>query len=277
MAKKVIQVFTKNNVYQHIEVLKNNKKKRSKNNEFFVEGAKSISAAIENNWEIVSLIYSNERKLSKWATDMLETSSAPEHIELPYELMVELSDKNDDYSELLAVVKIPEDNLSRIKVKRNSLIVVIDRPSNHGNLGTILRSCEGLAIDGVILSGHAVDLYDVKTIRASLGTLFRVPVVRVDSPKQVGEWLDKTMGEFSDLQIIGSTSATEKMIDDVDFLKPSVLLIGNETSGLSHKFKEMCNVMVKIPMYGKITSFNVACATSMMLYEADRQKRHRKG
>lgn len=273
MKAKLIKIYSMNNVYQHIEVIKNNRKKRHKNQEFFVEGAKSIASAIENDWVIQSLIYSNERKLSEWATGILDTDVAKEHIEMPLDLMTALSDKNEDYSELLAIVKMPEDNLDRIKIKQDSLVVVIDRPSNHGNLGTILRSCEGLAIDGVVISGHAVDLYDVKTIRASLGTLFSVPVVRIESATQLSNWVDELMKEHEDLQIIGSTSATDMMIDDVDFLKPSLLLIGNETNGLSHKFKETCNVMVKIPMYGNITSFNVACATSMMLYEANRQKR----
>lgn len=273
MQSKIVKVYSKNNVFQHIEVIKNNRKKRSKNNEFFVEGAKSITNAIDNNWTIKSLIYSTDRKMTGWGEEILMKSNAEKHIELPIELMLELSDKNEDYSEILAVVAIPEDNLDRIKVSRDSMIVVIDRPSNYGNLGTLLRSCEGLDVDGVIISGHAVDLYDVKTIRASLGTLFSIPVVRVESYKQVESWISENKNEYPNLQVVGTTSATEKMIDDADFLNPTVLLIGNETKGLSHRYIEMCDIMVKIPMFGKITSFNVSCAASIMLYEANRQKR----
>ena len=152
-------------------------------------------------------------------------------------------------------------------------ILIVDNVRSLHNIGAFFRTCEGLGVDGVIISGHAVDLYDVKTIRASLGTLFSIPVVRVDSHKEVKVWIEKQKNVHSNLQVVGSTSATEKMIDDADFLNPTVLLVGNETKGLSHKYVEMCDVMVKIPMYGKITSFNVACAASIMLYEANRQKR----
>jgi TrmH family RNA methyltransferase len=64
------------------------------------------------------------------------------------------------------------------------------------------------------------------------------------------------------------------MVDEADFSRPTALLIGNETLGLSRNYRDLCDVMIKIPMYGRITSFNVACAASMMLYEIDRQKRH---
>ena len=85
--------------------------------------------------------------------------------------MEKLSDKEEDISELIAVVSIPEDDLSRIKIKDNMLVVIFDRPSSHGNFGTLIRSCEALKVDGVIVTGHSIDIYDPKTIRASIGAL----------------------------------------------------------------------------------------------------------
>jgi TrmH family RNA methyltransferase len=270
---KKIHVGKKNNVYQHIEVIKNNRKKRSRDGEFFIEGAKSINNAVENNWSIRSLIYSETEKLSEWGQEILKYKNVEEHIILTPELMRDLSDKNEDYSEILALAYIPDDDLNRIQVKKDTTVIVIDRPSNHGNLGTILRSCEVFNVDGVIISGHAVDLYDVKTIRSSLGTLFNVPVVRVSSYKEVEKWIHEKKSKEPLLQVIGTTSQTELIIDDVDMVRPTILMIGNETRGLSHNYKTMCDVMTRIPMYGKITSYNVACATSMMLYEINRQRR----
>ncbi|MCK8061287.1 MULTISPECIES: RNA methyltransferase [unclassified Fusibacter] len=273
MKPQTVKIHTKNNDYQHIEVIKNNRKKRSKYGEFFVEGAKSINNIVANGWKINAFIYAMEQPLSDWAKDILATSKATIHYELKHELMLDLSDKNEDYSEILALVEIPQDSYDRIPLKKDALIVLFDRPSNHGNLGTLLRSCEGLGVDGVILSGHGVDLYDVKTIRASLGTMFSVPVVRASSFQEVHEWIDNVKEQLQDFQVVGSTSATDMMVDDAIFTHPTMLLVGNETLGLSHNFTELCDVMVKIPMYGRITSFNVACAASMMLYEIDRQRR----
>ncbi|WP_105613994.1 TrmH family RNA methyltransferase [Vallitalea okinawensis] len=273
MKPKIIKVYNKNNEYQHIQVLKRNRKKRSKFNEFFVEGAKSITYAVQNNWKILSFIYCTETELSLWAKNILNNSTAEKHIELSAQLMTDLSDKDEDVSEILAIVSIPENNLERIKLYDNPLIVIFDRPSNHGNLGTLIRSCEALNVDGLIITGHAVDLYDVKTIRASLGTFFSIPIIRLDSHKEVSNWLEKIKEEYNNFQIIGSTSQTETSIEKADFSRPTALLIGNETKGLSFKYKEMCDALVKIPMYGEITSFNVSCAASIMLYEIDRQRR----
>ena len=273
MKPQTIRIHSKNNDFQHIEVLKNNRKKRSKNNAFFVEGAKAINNAVANGWVIESLIYAFETELSAWAKDILLTSRALKHIEMPQVLMNDLSDKESDLSELLAVVKMADDALNRIKISHDSLIIVIDRSSNHGNLGTIIRTCEGLGVDGIVLSGHSVDLYDVRTIRASLGALFSVPVVRVGASSELDHWFSDIKDEYPDFQIVGSTAATEMMVDEANFKNPTALLIGNETHGLGKKFKEGCDVMVKIPMYGRSTSYNVACATAMMLYEADRQRR----
>lgn len=272
---KVIKINKKNNDFQHIEVIKNNRKKRSKCNEFFVEGAKSINNLHEHGWNIKSLIYSQDKNLTAWGRKIVKYSNASTHIELPLSLMKDLSDKNEDCSELLAIVEAPKDDFKRIPRTENPLYVVIDRPSNHGNLGTILRSCEGMGVHGVIITGHAVDLYDVHTIRASLGTMFSVPVIRVDSPKKVGVWLQTLKNQYSNLQVLGTTSKTDMIIDQAPLTNPTVILIGNETNGLSHSYIEMCDVMVKIPMYGSITSYNVACATSMILYEINRQRRNK--
>lgn len=269
---KVIKVTNKNNEFQRIEVLKRNRKKRSKYGEFFVEGAKNISSAVNNGWSIRSFIYSYEAELSGWANDILKYSNVDYNIEVSNELMQELSDKEEG-SEILAIVKCPENNLKRLTVHDDLLVVVFDRPSSYGNLGTLIRTCEALKVDGIIITGHSVDLYDTRTIRASLGTFFSIPIITLASPEEVNDWFKSIKSEINDFQVVGSTSQTEVSIDRVDFKKPTALLVGNETVGLSYKYKNMSNELVKIPMYGNITSFNVSCAASIIIYEIDRQRR----
>lgn len=270
---KVKKIYSENSEFQLIEVLKRNREKRNKLKEFFIEGVKSINYAIENNWHINSFIYSNEKPLSEWANNVLKNSNADIHIELPPKLMDKLSDKDEDYSEIVAVAKMPDNDLSRIKIRSDMLVVVFDRPSSHGNLGTLIRSCEALRVDGLIITGHAVDLYDPKTIRASMGTFFAIPTIRLESHNELLPWINDIRNQFNNFRVIGSTSKAQVLIEEVDLTNPMLLLIGNETYGLSNNYKEICDELVKIPMYGKITSFNVACASSIMLYEIDKQRR----
>ncbi|HEY8344646.1 MAG TPA: TrmH family RNA methyltransferase [Bacillota bacterium] len=273
MSPKVKRIVNENNDFQRVEVIKRNREKRTKYQEFFVEGVKSIDYAIEYNWKIRSFLYSTERPLSDWARGILAHSTADSHLELPLKLMEKLSDKEEEPSELMAVVRMAENDLARIKVKEDLLVVVFDRPSSPGNLGTLIRSCEALKVDGLIITGHAVDLYDPKTIRASMGTFFAVPTIRLPSHHELTPWFTQLRKEFADFQIIGSTAKADHLVEEVDFTRPTILLIGNETFGLSNSYKEICDDFCRIPMYGKITSFNVSCAASIILYEIDRQRR----
>jgi len=144
---------------------------------------------------------------------------------------------------------------------------------SHGNLGTIIRSCEALNVDGVIVTGHGVDIYDTKTIRASMGTFFSLPIIRLQSHNDLIPWFKNIKRSFKNFKVIGSTSKANEFIMESDLNNPMALLIGNETYGLSDNYKAICDTFIKIPMYGKITSYNVACAASIMLYEISRQRK----
>ncbi|MFA5797337.1 MAG: TrmH family RNA methyltransferase [Candidatus Woesearchaeota archaeon] len=268
-----IKVYSENNDFQHLEVLKKNRVKRTQFGEFFVEGVKPIELLIKNRWNILAFAYAPE-KLSDWAKNILQNSTAKKHFELPLTLMEKLSDK-EDFSELIAIVEIPKDDLSRIKIKDKLLLVVFDRASSPGNLGTIIRSCDSLGVDGLIVTGHSTDIYDSKTIHASVGTVFSLPVIRLSSDKEVLIYikdLEKTIGQ---IQIVGTSAKAQKEIHSHDFRVPTVLLIGNETHGLSSNYKSMSVVLVNIPMDGSASSLNVANAASIILYEIQRQRKNK--
>jgi TrmH family RNA methyltransferase len=274
MKPKIKKILTENNDFQHIEVLKRNREKRNKYNEFFVEGVKSINSAIQYNWNIKTYVYSREKPLSQWAVNVLSNSKAELHLELPLKLMKKLSDKEEEYSEILAVIGMPENDLSIIKIKEDMLVVVFDRPSSHGNLGALIRSCEALNVDGLIITGHAIDLYDTKTIRSSMGTFFSIPIIRLQSHNDLIPWCSNIKRNLNDFKVIGSTSKTNKFVMDANLINPMALLIGNETHGLSNNYKAICDTLIKIPMGGNITSFNVACAASIIMYEITRQRQN---
>lgn len=269
MQTKIIKIYSENNYFQHAEVLKRNRVKRFQNQEFFVEGVKGINLALENKWEITAFLYAFDKKLSDWAEGILAQHIANEHISMPSALMEKLSEK-EETSELLAIVKMRDPGLESVKLKKDLLVVVLDRISSPGNLGTILRSCSSFKVDAVVMTGHSVDLYDPKTIQASVGTIFSLPVIRLASPQELLSWIKKIKIKFKNFEIIGTTVKTDLLITKTQMKRPLMLLIGNETMGLSNNYKALSDKLLKIPISGAASSLNVACATAICLYEINR-------
>lgn len=272
MKPQIVKIYSENNAFQHVETLRRKREKRQRHREFFVEGVRPINQALKYGWSINAFLYSKEKPLSDWAKNILKQSQAHTHFELPLPLMEKLSNKAEA-SELIAIVAMPEDRLSRIPIKENMLIVVFDRPASPGNLGTIIRSCDALRVDGLIITGHSVDLYDPETISATTGSFFALPTVRLPSNKDLLPWLESVAQKIGPVQIVGSSEKAEQEIAEHDFTRPTLLVVGNETWGMSAGYQELCDVTVKIPIYGSASSLNVACATSIILYEIDRQRR----
>lgn len=274
---KITQIRTKNADYQKFEVLKTNRNKRHRYGEFFVEGVRNLNEAVKNGWEIVSFLYAPELGLSGWAAEMLGKVKTQVNFELAPGLMRELSGK-EDTSELMAVVKMREDSLSRLteglSPEKSPLFLLFDRASNRGNLGTILRSCDALGADGLLLTGHAVDLYDPEVVGASMGSFFHVPAVRVPDNETVFRFIREMKERYPDFLTIGTTAHRQHPLYGQDLTRPLLFMAGNETEGLCYAFKEACDVLCTIPMAesSSASSFNVACAATVMLYEAVRQR-----
>jgi tRNA G18 (ribose-2'-O)-methylase SpoU len=276
MKATITKIYTANSDFQYIETLQRNRTKRNRAREFVVEGVRAINQAVLNHWTINALVYTRDRRLSDWAEGVIEHAGAKMHFVLSSPLMEKISQK-EDTSELIAVAVMPDDELARIPERENFLVVVLDRPTNSGNLGTVIRSCDALRVDGVIITGHSVDLYDPETIRATTGSFFSLPAVRLPSYKELIPWFERLRQRLDGFQIIGTSARAEIPIQSYDFTAPTILLVGNESHGLSENARALCDAMVTIPMYGSATSLNVACATSILLYEVDRQRRHFEG
>jgi len=274
MKPRVIKIYSKNNDYQYIETLRRNREKRQRAGEFFIEGVRPLNQALQYNWQLRALLFERDRKLSDWATTILRTAAVETHYELPANLYTELSNKNEP-SELLALVTMPADTLARIPRKPNPLVVAFDRPASPGNLGTIIRSCDALNVDGLIISGHSVDLYDPETISATTGSFFALPTVRLPSPKELLPWLDEVRQRVGRIAIVGSDEHGDCEPSEQDFTQPTLLIVGNETWGMSAAYRDLCDVVVNIPIAGSASSLNVASATSILLYEIDRQRRQK--
>jgi TrmH family RNA methyltransferase len=300
----VLRVSRENTLFQHLQTLQRNRTKRHRAGEFVVEGVRAINQALAHRWTVKALVYGAGRPLSAWARGVLAGAPDATRVEMLPSLLQQLSDK-EETSELLAVVGIPPDSTARLPRRalpleapdqpappgppggpgdpgRPLLVAVFDRPVYPGNLGQVIRAADALGAGGLIVTGHGADVYDPLTVRASMGSLFALPVVRLPSHREVGEWVEGMRRATPDdcagpnagrLQIVAGSGEAQTPLEEVDLTRPTVLVFGNETRGLSAAYRDLADVLTRIPMEGAADSLNVASAATILLYEAARQRR----
>ena len=261
-------VTTRNARFQQWQALLSNRTKRHRAGEFLVQGVRPITMAIRHGWSIRALLHDGDRRPSRWAADLLDTADG-ERVAMAPHLLAELGEKDGQATELVAVVATRPDDLARLPVRDAPLVVVLDRPSSPGNIGTVIRSADAFGAAGVVVAGHAADIYDPKAVRASTGSLFALPVLRCAAPDAVLDW-----ARSAGLTVVGMDESGEVDIADHDLTTATLLLVGNETGGLSTAWRDACDRMVRIPIGGAASSLNAATATGIALYEAARQRRH---
>jgi len=258
-------VSTRNARFQQWQALLTNRSKRHRSGTFVVQGVRPIDLAAKRGWRFEALLQPLDHSPSRWAQGVLDSIDAP-RFALAAELLAELGDKDDGAPELVAIVHLPADSLTRIPVAADFLGVVFDRPAGPGNLGTLIRSADALGAHGLIVTGHAADVYDPRTVRASTGSLFGLPVVRAESHREVLSWLADRA------QVVGTDEAGAVELAAVDVTGPTLLVVGNETAGMSAGWRESCQTLARIPITGSASSLNAANAGSIALYEAARQR-----
>ncbi len=263
----VLRVTSRNAAFQQWQALLCNRVKRQRAGQFLIQGVRPVTLAIEHHWPVRDMIYDMSRPLSQWARDMLSASGA-RRVAMAPELLSELGEKDGGRPEMVAVAAIPPDDLSRVPQAPDLLAVAFDRPASPGNIGTLIRSADAFGAHGMIVTGHAADPYDPKSVRASTGSLFAMPVVRAASHADVIGW-----ARARSATIIGTDEKGEADITDVGLAGPVVLVTGNETAGLSAAWRQACDVIARIPITGAASSLNAASAATVILYEAARQRR----
>jgi len=266
-----LKMSARNAAYQQFETLKRNREKRHRQKLFFLEGVHPIEQALAGGFSAHALGCAEGERLSGWAEDMIRRLSPEILYRIAPDLMAELSGR-DDPCELIGLFRTRADGLNRLKASRgeNPLIVVFDRPQGPGNLGTVIRTLDAFSADGILTTGHSADFYDPQCIRASVGTLFARPFAALAAREEALTFIRSLNVP---MQIVGTSARGDVLIDDVDFTKPTLLLIGNETFGLSAAWKAECHALAKIPISGAASSLNAGVAAGICLYEAARQRR----
>lgn len=168
---------------------------------------------------------------------------------------------------ILCVIERPVHSLEQLLAVRRPLFVVLENLQDPGNLGTIVRTGEGAGITGIITGERTVDIYNPKTIRSTMGSIFRVPHVRVRDLCKTVEML-----RGNGIHTYAAHLEGEKYYDGFSFREGSAFLIGNEGNGLSRELADCAESYLKIPMEGKVESLNAAITASLLMYEAHRQR-----
>ena len=170
---------------------------------------------------------------------------------------------------ILCVVQRNEQPLSVMFRRENPTILILEDLQDPGNLGTIMRTAEAAGVDGIILTRGSVDMYNPKVVRSTMGAIYRVPFFYTDRVDEVIAACRKR-----NMKIYAAHLKGEKYYYEFDYAGKggSAFLIGNEGNGLKAETAKLADVYLKIPMEGKAESLNAAVASSILMYEAYRQK-----
>jgi TrmH family RNA methyltransferase len=258
-----------NDELQLYEALRTNRQTRHRRGELLIEGVRNIDQAVAAGWPIAAVLSYVGCRRSRWAESVVDASAPAPCIEFEPALFDRLTDR-DERPELLLVGRKQTRDLGDLAVDDDLLLVVLDRPGSPGNVGTMLRSSDALGATALVLVGHGVDPCDPRVLRASAGSYFARPVIEVASAAELVAWLERSARPVT---VIGTDERGDGVLGDVPLRRPLVVLMGNETAGLSRALRELATSIVSIPMVGSASSLNVAAAHAIVLYEIVRQSR----
>lgn len=258
-------IRTRNATFQVLEALKRNRQKRNALGELFIEGIEPIKQAVAAGRRVKRILCSDHATLSPWARAFIDRVQPEELLQLDGELYRALADREEP-SELMMTVADVEVGLDDVALGQAPLVLVFDRPSDHGNLGTMIRTANAFGVDVVITTGHGVDVRDPKVIRASMGAVFHTPTVQVDSIAELQAWLARLRARVN-LSVLGTDSAGSTPSTTPLLRRPCALIMGNEALGMSAALRGLADGMLAIPMQGQVNSLNVACAASILLWQ----------
>lgn len=241
-------------------------KERQKQNLLLLEGTNLIESAVKLNYPLKTLCYTD--KWQKNYQDLFQQAiklSQTAELVSPEVIASIATTVNPDG----IVATAPRRNNSVNLSDKISLGLALERLQDPGNLGTIMRSAIATGVDALWLSRDSVDLDNPKVLRASAGEWFRVPVATSDNLVEV-----VTAYQQQGVQIVAASPTATTSYWEINWCCPNLILIGNEGSGLSQGLSQLADQQVSIPLGGGVESLNVAIATSLLLYEAVRQKIH---
>jgi TrmH family RNA methyltransferase len=236
---------------------------------FLIEGYREIKRAVQGGVHFQTLFICPEMFLGSNEKELIAEIDAQVFTCTP-QVFAKLSYR-DRPDGLVAIATQMRRDLSYLfpLLKRNKmpLLLIAEAIEKPGNLGTILRSADAVGVDGVIVCDRCTDIYNPNVVRASVGTLFTIPVVEASSAETL-IWLQEKK-----IRVVAATPSADLEFTDADFKVPLAIAVGTEQLGLSETWMQAADLRVRIPMCGIADSLNVATATTLLLYEVLRQRK----
>ena len=262
---------TSNQQMKNVSALLKKSKERRTTKTFVVEGPRMVVEAPVDRLKAVYVSENFEQNTENKGL-LEELKSKCENAHAIYEVVADnvfksVSDTQTPQG-IMAVVGMPEYELEQLLQGNQTHLLILESIQDPGNLGTMVRTGEGAGVTGVIMNKTTVDLFNPKTIRSTMGSIYRVPFF-------VTEDLGLTMNDLKEkgISLYAAHLKGEHAYDEEDYTSGCGFLIGNEGNGLSDEIANLANTYIKIPMEGQVESLNAAISATLLMYEANRQRR----
>ncbi len=262
MSKEISSV--QNPFIKHLIQIKEKSRARKKAGIFLIEGQREIKLADKGDYQMETILFYPDI-ISEDEVNAL-TNQQIEIIEISKDVYQRLAHR-DKTEGVLAVAKSKSHSLSDLKLtSKNLLILVAEAPEKPGNIGALLRTADAANIDAVIIANPKSDLYNPNIIRSSVGCIFTTQIA-MGSTEEIIEFLKENKVNIYCAALRGSKHYTTQ-----DFTKPTAIVVGTESTGLTDEWLEHSKQNIVIPMQGQIDSMNVSVAAGILIFEAKRQR-----
>ena len=257
---------TSNPRIRQLIALQEKAKKRREENCFLAEGIKMLREAPES-W-IREIFLTNEAlyKLQKEEAETFQKINRTGYELLSDEVMKRASDTQTPQG-VITVLDRPSYEPDELLADSEGTFLLLENLQDPGNLGTIVRTGEGAGVRGIIMTADTVDIFNPKTIRSTMGSVYRVPFIYVETLTEVVEKMKE-----KNIPVYAAHLKGQKNYYEFDYRKGCAFLIGNEGNGLKKETANLADDYLKIPMQGQVESLNAAIAASVLMYEAYRQR-----
>jgi TrmH family RNA methyltransferase len=254
-----------NPIIKDIKAL-SNKKDREETGTFMAEGLKLVIDALELGWSIRTLVYAKAAKGKPLVEQVAARTVAHGGLVLEVsEKVLSSITRRDNPQMVVGIFEQRWKKLQDLSPAASETLVALDRVRDPGNLGTIIRTADAAGASAVLLVGECTDPFSLETVRATMGSVFAIPVVKCSAEEFLG-WQRKAGGQVVATHLAGAVDYRT-----VDYAKKAtILLMGNEQSGLPDSLARAADRTVRIPQQGRADSLNLAVATAVMLFESRR-------
>jgi TrmH family RNA methyltransferase len=260
---------TSNAKVKRLVNLKKKRKARDEEKVFLVEGIRmfrEMPSEILKEVYVSETFYKKERDMT--GQFLTENGRKKAAVEILSDTVFGYVSDTKTPQGILCVARQKEYGVEDVAKGEIPHIIVLDHLQDPGNLGTIFRTAEGAGVTGIIMNQESVDIYNPKTIRSTMGSIYRMPFCYTADLADAVRFLKAKGVRTYAAHLEGICD-----YDKEDYQKPCAFLIGNEGNGLTQEIAELADTYIKIPMKGEVESLNAAIAASVLMFEAARQRR----